>query len=55
MAWKTVVSDVVNEDSGEEFEATNVLPDFGREHELHPGCWCQPIRDYDTIYHNIFH
>lgn len=60
LLWKVtsvnVIKSVSNSDLPITTQLLNVYPDFGRKHELHPGCWCKPeVIEGRIINHNVFH
>ena len=44
MSWYIKEVDCEHPVTGEK-TFINVIPDFGRKHEPHPDCWCNPERD----------
>ena len=60
LLWKVtsvnVVKSISNRDLPVMRQLINVYPDFGKKHELTPGCWCHPeVLCGGIISHNVFH
>lgn len=54
MQWRNTTTECVNRETGEERTLVNVVPEcYSGEvmHELHPGCWCEPVEDDGVLIH----
>lgn len=54
--WYVLPAVAENLDTGEVYELQNVIPNYGRDHEPTPGCWCHPeLHVNNVLQHNVFH